>query len=159
MIGMAAKESELVVSVLAPADIIEAEERAYELSGSLGFERPEVVRVVSAVARMAALLIRSAGVGRMVLAAMDRRGRRGLEVAAESDAPSWTPERVELTRDTVELLDEFSWDSAQDGRSRLVARTWRRDQPARPAVSRKKNTGLTPRAAPPCASAIPARAR
>ena len=75
------------MDIASAADIVTARERGRALAGSLGFSGSDLTVIATIISELARNIIEYAASGTIVLAPVDRSGRRGMAIEARDEGP------------------------------------------------------------------------
>jgi len=139
--GSERTEEERRIELLEPWDKELAVLEALDFAARIGFGTTERALIASAVSELATNILRYAGRGEILLRALRRAGRSGVEVLARDEGPGiedleralregFTTERGSLglgMSSVRRIMDDFEVESSAGRGTRVRARKWRDD--------------------------------
>lgn len=121
------------------ADIIDARRAGKRLGAEIGFSPVDQTMLASVLTELGRNLIDHAGGGELLVQALERDGRRGIEVIARDQGPGipHVPEALQSTytvagglglglKGVKAIMDSFDITSVPGKRTTVIARKWRK---------------------------------
>jgi len=131
------EQEQFALSIELDEDVVGARQQGRELARTLGFSGSQSLLVVTAISELARNIIRHAGAGEILLAAIQNGHRQGLRITALDRGPGIANVNEVLSRPGTtqdgccfglsglkEIVDDFEIASRPGGGTRVVTTIW-----------------------------------